>query len=104
MQIVETFANDELMEVVLPLLAKFVSPWEFILMKLETCNGEPPRADHIYQEFMALHKQVKQVCQQGLCPMPDTGQHNGPETDPGHHTPPNQPTVVKVITASFLCV
>ncbi|KAL8619688.1 hypothetical protein ACOMHN_019743 [Nucella lapillus] len=65
-ELIKTIENEDLMEVVLPRLVKFVSLWEFMLMKVETCNSVHPRADHIYQEFLALHKHVRQVCQEGL--------------------------------------
>ena len=50
------------MEIVLPRLAKVITLWEFLLMKVE--KGRPPKlhlAD-MYREFEALHKQVKKMC------------------------------------------
>ncbi|XP_076463454.1 uncharacterized protein LOC143295716 [Babylonia areolata] len=80
-EVVKTVDDDDLMEVVLPRLVRFVNLWEFMLMKLETCNGTHPRVDHIFHEYLALHKRVRQVCQEGLQPKQDTGQQNGIDTD-----------------------
>ncbi|KAK7103720.1 hypothetical protein V1264_018567 [Littorina saxatilis] len=76
-ELVKTVEDDDLMEVVLPRLVKFVTLWEFMLMKLETCNGAHPRADQIYREYLGLHKRVKQACHEGLQARQEMGQANG---------------------------
>ena len=56
------------MEIVLPRLAKVITLWEFLMMKVE--KGRPPKlhlAD-MYHEFEALHKQVKKMCDTQLKP------------------------------------
>ncbi|KAL0969726.1 hypothetical protein UPYG_G00231470 [Umbra pygmaea] len=55
--------NEELMETVLPRLAKVMTVWEFLLMKVE--KARQPRAlfSDVYQEFEQLHSQVKKMAQ-----------------------------------------
>lgn len=56
------------MEIVLPRLAKVITLWEFLLMKVEKGYPSRPHVDDIYREFEALHKQVQKVCQLYLSP------------------------------------
>ena len=64
------------MEIVLPRLAKVITLWEYLLMKVErgsniTGKADTPKKSYIpelYQEFETLHKQVEKVCQQNLKP------------------------------------
>ncbi|KAK6304626.1 hypothetical protein J4Q44_G00252120 [Coregonus suidteri] len=55
--------NEELMEIVLPRLAKVMTVWEFLLMKVE--KGRQPKTpfSDVYQEFEQLHSQVKKMAQ-----------------------------------------
>ena len=99
-QVVRAAEDDDLMEVVLPRLVKFVSLWEFMLMKVETCNGTHPRVDHIYREFLALHKHVKRVCQEGLHAKQDTGQQNGLD---GEESKDGNLDILKVSHSHLLC-
>lgn len=63
------------MEVVLPRLVKVITPWEFMLMKIESDGSAQPRVDQIYREFYALHKHVRRVCQE--CLHPSSCKQNG---------------------------
>ena len=68
-QFVKQCDDEELMEIVLPRLAKVITLWEFLMMKVE--KGRPPKlhlAD-MYHEFEALHKQVKKMCDVQLKPV-----------------------------------
>lgn len=67
--LIKTCEDEDLMEVVLPRLAKVITLWEFMLMKIESSGASHPRMDHIYQQFAVLHKQVKRVCQESLQPI-----------------------------------
>ena len=89
----KTIEDDDLMEVVLPRLAKFVTLWEFMLMKIETCSGTHPRVDHIYREYLALHRHVKQACHEGVQYKQDTGQENGLN---GEESREGNPDILKV--------
>lgn len=53
--------NEELLEVVLPRLAKAMNLWDFLLMKVE--KGRPAKAHfpEMYREFEQLHSQVKKM-------------------------------------------
>lgn len=84
----KTCDDEDLMEVVLPRLAKVITMWEFMLMKIESSNSAQPRVDQIYKEFHALHKHVKRVCQDYLYPLNSKqwsgqgpGQENGVSRD-----------------------
>ena len=65
------------MEVVLPRLAKVITVWEFLLMKVERGRPLKPHVQDVYREFDSLHKQVQKMCQDYLQPVadPDSLQH-----------------------------
>ncbi|XP_067680359.1 uncharacterized protein [Haliotis asinina] len=67
-EIVRQCEDEDLMEIVLPRLAKVITLWEFLLMKVEKGYPSRPHVDDIYREFEALHKQVQKVCQLYLSP------------------------------------
>ena len=74
--------DEELMEIVLPRLAKVITLWEFLMMKVE--KGRPPKlhlAD-MYHEFEALHKQVKKMCDTQLKPSVASVDTNRDTTQP----------------------
>ncbi|KAK7488624.1 hypothetical protein BaRGS_00020077 [Batillaria attramentaria] len=56
--LIKTCEDEDLMEVVLPRLAKVINLWEFMLMKIEAEGDAHPRVDQIYQQFATLHKQL----------------------------------------------
>ena len=57
------------MEIVLPKLAKVITLWEFLMMKVE--KGEPmrPRVDDVYREYVSLTHQVQKMCKSFLVPV-----------------------------------
>lgn len=59
-------SDEELMEIVLPRLAKVITLWEFLLMKVKKGNPAWPHADDIYREYEKLHQHVKKLCQEYL--------------------------------------
>ena len=52
--------DEELMEVVLPHLAKVITLWEFLLMKVERGRPLRPHIGDIYRQYEQLHKQVEE--------------------------------------------
>ncbi|XP_025104004.1 uncharacterized protein LOC112570035 isoform X2 [Pomacea canaliculata] len=74
-ELIKTCEDEDLMEVVLPRLVKVITPWEFMLMKIESDGSAQPRVDQIYREFYALHKHVRRVCQE--CLHPSSCKQNG---------------------------
>ncbi|XP_060555339.1 uncharacterized protein LOC132716155 [Ruditapes philippinarum] len=65
-EITRECSDEELMEVVLPRLAKVITLWEFLLMKVEKGNPAWPHADDIYKEYEKLHEHVKKLCKEYL--------------------------------------
>ncbi|XP_045187149.2 uncharacterized protein LOC123545005 [Mercenaria mercenaria] len=61
-EITRECSDEELMEIVLPRLAKVITLWEFLLMKVEKGNPAWPHADDIYKEYEKLHEHVKKLC------------------------------------------
>ncbi|XP_041703970.1 uncharacterized protein LOC121539493 isoform X2 [Coregonus clupeaformis] len=55
--------NEELMETVLPRLAKVMTVWEFLLMKVEKGRQPKTQFSDVYREFEQLHSQVKKMAQ-----------------------------------------
>ncbi|XP_010891214.1 uncharacterized protein znf839 isoform X2 [Esox lucius] len=55
--------NEELMETVLPRLAKVMTVWEFLLMKVEKARQPKALFSDVYREFEQLHSQVKKMAQ-----------------------------------------
>ncbi|XP_035607800.1 uncharacterized protein LOC118368123 isoform X2 [Oncorhynchus keta] len=55
--------NEELMETVLPRLAKVMTVWEFLLMKVEKERQPKTQFSDVYREFEKLHSQVKKMAQ-----------------------------------------
>lgn len=76
LQLVKQCPDEELMEVVLPRLAKVITLWEFLLMKVEKGRPLRPRVDNMYREFEALHKQVQKLCQTYLSPLKPEDKNN----------------------------
>ncbi|XP_024268573.1 uncharacterized protein LOC112244919 isoform X1 [Oncorhynchus tshawytscha] len=70
--------NEELMETVLPRLAKVMTVWEFLLMKVE--KGRQPKAQFsdVYREFEQLHSQVKKMARDYIS-NPQQGVHTALE-------------------------
>ncbi|ESO83522.1 hypothetical protein LOTGIDRAFT_169216 [Lottia gigantea] len=70
--------DDELMEIVLPRLAKVVTLWEFLMMKLEKGGKATPKVEDIFHEFESIQKQVAKTCQDCLIPMAENKESNEP--------------------------
>ncbi|KAL5008071.1 hypothetical protein ScPMuIL_013652 [Solemya velum] len=81
-ELIKQCGDEELMEIVLPRLAKVITLWEFLLMKVERGQPLKPHVDDVYREFETLHKQVQKMCKEYLSFLTDTdGQNTNPETD-----------------------
>ncbi|XP_066529915.1 zinc finger protein 839 [Hoplias malabaricus] len=63
-EFIRQYDDEDLMEIVLPRLAKVMTVWEFVLMKVE--KGHPSRQQFpsVYHEFEQLHSQVKKMAQE----------------------------------------
>ncbi|XP_029114053.1 zinc finger protein 839 isoform X2 [Scleropages formosus] len=62
-EVMEKCSNEELIEMVLPRLAKVMTVWEFLLMKVDKGCSSTPQFSDVYQEFEQLHSQVKKMAQ-----------------------------------------
>ncbi|XP_013404601.1 zinc finger protein 839 [Lingula anatina] len=69
--IVRQCENEELMEVVLPKLAKVITTWEFLFMKAESSKSGKPVFQEMFKEFESLFKQMQKSCEEYLRPLPD---------------------------------
>ncbi|KAK3608566.1 hypothetical protein CHS0354_042551 [Potamilus streckersoni] len=70
-EIIRECDNDELIEELLPRLAKVITLWEFLLMKVEKGKPCKPHMEDIIQEFDSLHKQIQKMCREYLKPTTD---------------------------------
>ncbi len=73
------------MEIVLPRLAKVITVYEFLLMKVEKGRPLKPHVQDVYAEFESLHKQVQLMCEDYLQPV-----------QPGVETIPGQSNIMQV--------
>ncbi|KAG2457629.1 ZN839 protein, partial [Polypterus senegalus] len=63
-QIIQQCGDEELMELVLPRLARVMTVWEFLIMKVEKgCPSQAHFAD-VYRELEQLHTQVKKMAEE----------------------------------------
>ncbi|KAK6478807.1 zinc finger protein 839-like isoform X1 [Huso huso] len=60
-EIIQQCDNEELMELALPRLARVMTVWEFLLMKVEKGRPSRPHFADVYREFEQLHSQVKNM-------------------------------------------
>ncbi|XP_036398265.1 uncharacterized protein znf839 isoform X1 [Megalops cyprinoides] len=60
-EVLQQCDDEELMEMVLPRLARVVTLWEFLLMKVEKGRPSRPQFSDVYREFEQLHTQVKKM-------------------------------------------
>ncbi|KAB1277741.1 Zinc finger protein 839 [Camelus dromedarius] len=58
--------QEDLVELALPQLARVVTVYEFLLMKVERGHLAKPFFPAVYKEFEELHKMVKKMCQDYL--------------------------------------
>uniref|UniRef100_A0A8C4TDU0 C2H2-type domain-containing protein n=1 Tax=Erpetoichthys calabaricus TaxID=27687 RepID=A0A8C4TDU0_ERPCA len=63
-EIIQQCGDEELMELVLPRLARVMTVWEFLIMKVEKgCPSQAHFAD-VYRELEQLHTQVKKMAEE----------------------------------------
>lgn len=60
-QFINHYDTEDLMDIVLPRLAKVVTLWEFLLMKVESSQTNKPNIQNVYQEFETLTEKVKDL-------------------------------------------
>ncbi|XP_062863852.1 zinc finger protein 839 [Trichomycterus rosablanca] len=69
-EFIEQYDDEDLMEIVLPRLAKVMTVWEFVLMKVENGLSSKQQFPSIYHEFEQLHSQVKKMAEEHFCIAP----------------------------------
>ncbi|KAJ8287367.1 hypothetical protein COCON_G00000260 [Conger conger] len=62
-EVLQVCDDEELMEMVLPRLARVMTLWEFLLVKVEKGHPSRPQFSDVYREFEQLHAQVKKMAQ-----------------------------------------
>lgn len=73
-QLLQQCGPEDLVELALPQLARVVTLYEFLLMKVEKGHLAKPFFPAVYKEFEELHKTVKTLCQDYL-----SGSSPGPQ-------------------------
>uniref|UniRef100_A0A8C1DGP5 Zinc finger protein 839 n=1 Tax=Cyprinus carpio carpio TaxID=630221 RepID=A0A8C1DGP5_CYPCA len=58
---IKQYDDEDLMEIVLPRLARVMTVWEFVLMKVEKGYPSKQQFPSVYHEFEQLHSQVKKM-------------------------------------------
>lgn len=58
---------------VLPRLARVITLWEFLLMKVEKGRPSRPHIADVLNEYEVLNKQVGKMCGDYLVPMDESG-------------------------------
>ncbi|XP_067311372.1 zinc finger protein 839 [Pseudorasbora parva] len=60
-EFIKQYDDEDLMEIVLPRLARVMTVWEFVLMKVEKGYPSKQQFPSVYHEFEQLHSQVKMM-------------------------------------------
>ncbi|XP_056624106.1 uncharacterized protein znf839 [Triplophysa dalaica] len=60
-EFIKQYDDEDLMEIVLPRLARVMTVWEFVLMKVEKGYPSKQQFPSVYREFEQLHSQVKEM-------------------------------------------
>ncbi|ROL44975.1 Zinc finger protein 839 [Anabarilius grahami] len=60
-EFIKQYDDEDLMEIVLPRLARVMTLWEFVLMKVEKGYPSKQQFPSVYHEFEQLHSQVKKM-------------------------------------------
>ncbi|KAG7328159.1 hypothetical protein KOW79_008103 [Hemibagrus wyckioides] len=63
-EFIQQYDDEDLMEIVLPRLAKVMTVWKFVLMKVENGHLSKQQFPSVYREFEQLHSQVKKMAQE----------------------------------------
>ncbi|XP_028822583.1 zinc finger protein 839-like [Denticeps clupeoides] len=63
-EVVQHCDNEDLVDVVLPRLARVTTLWDFVLLKVERGRHQKAQFSEVYQEFEQLHAQVKKMAQE----------------------------------------
>ncbi|XP_053365749.1 uncharacterized protein znf839 [Clarias gariepinus] len=63
-EFIQQYDDEDLMEIVLPRLAKVMTLWEFVLMKVENGHLSKQQFPSVYHEFEELHSHVKKMAQE----------------------------------------
>ncbi|XP_052386300.1 uncharacterized protein LOC127933372 [Carassius gibelio] len=60
-EFIKQYDDEDLMEIVLPRLARVMTVWEFVLMKVEKGYPSKQQFPSVYHEFEQLHSEVKKM-------------------------------------------
>lgn len=60
-EFIKQYDDEDLMEIVLPRLARVMTVWEFVMMKVEKGYPSKQQFPNVYHEFEELHSQVKNM-------------------------------------------
>lgn len=71
-EFIKQYDDEDLMEIVLPRLARVMTVWEFVLMKVEKGYPSKQQFPSVYREFEQLHSQVKEMALEYLHTSPAT--------------------------------
>ncbi|KAG5855884.1 hypothetical protein ANANG_G00001690 [Anguilla anguilla] len=74
-EVLQVCDDEDLMEMVLPRLARVMTVWEFLLMKVDKGRPTRPQFSDVYREFEQLHAQVKKMAQEHLSSTHGPGPH-----------------------------
>ncbi|XP_073683366.1 zinc finger protein 839 [Garra rufa] len=100
-EFIKQYDDEDLMEIVLPRLARVMTVWEFVLMKVEKGYPSKQQFPSVYHEFEQLHSQVKKMALEYL--------HTSPASRPAIEVNNmgvlqslgiNDPNALKLLTSS----
>ncbi|XP_061173675.1 uncharacterized protein LOC133182845 [Saccostrea echinata] len=74
-ELISSCSDEDLIDLVLPRIAKVFTLWDFLLLKVQKGVPRRPHADIIYNEFKTLAKEVKEVCKTFLQPCTEKSQN-----------------------------
>ncbi|XP_071963609.1 uncharacterized protein [Antedon mediterranea] len=71
-ELLNTFVDDDFLDVILPRLPRVLTPWEFLLMKIEGEETKRKNFVDIYNEYLALVKEIKKIASGSVTRISDT--------------------------------
>uniref|UniRef100_A0A8B9KIJ6 Zinc finger protein 839 n=1 Tax=Astyanax mexicanus TaxID=7994 RepID=A0A8B9KIJ6_ASTMX len=63
-EFIQQYDDEDLIEIVLPRLAKVMTVWEFVVMKVEKGQQSKQQFPSVYHEFELLHNEVKRMAEE----------------------------------------
>ncbi|XP_062580881.1 uncharacterized protein LOC134242771 [Saccostrea cucullata] len=74
-ELISSCSDEDLIDLVLPRIAKVFTLWDFLLLKVQKGVPRRPHADLIYNEFKTLAKEVREVCKTFMQPSTEKSQN-----------------------------